>query len=145
MAVQALPQPVLDGDVTGLLGRQVHHQQLEIVDAAAIVHDQLHPIIAAIHRGPHQQAGIHHQMVGQAGVALGKHHGLAAAGEILQLQHRHPITLAGCHLADFGHHHHGAHLGLVGQLFEVGQGNGGEQLHWSAQLLEGVIGEVETH
>ena len=84
-------------------------------------------------------------MVGQAGVALGKHHGLAAAGEILQLQHRHPIALAGCHLADFGHHHHGAHLGLVGQLFEVGQGNGGEQLHWSAQLLEGVIGEVEAH
>ena len=80
MALQAFAQAVLDSDVSGLVGRQIHQHQLEVVDAAAVIDDQLHPFVAPIDRRPHQQAGIHHQVVGQAGVALGEHHCLAAAG-----------------------------------------------------------------
>ena len=98
MPMQAFPQPVLNHDVCRLVGRQLHHQQLQIVDAAAILHDQLHPIVATIHTAPHQQASIDDQMIGQAGIALGKHHRLAATGEVLQLQHRHAVPLAGGHL-----------------------------------------------
>ena len=124
MAVQTLPQPVLDGNIGGLLGLQFHHQQLEVIDAAAVINDQLHPLIAAIHGRPNQQARIHHQVIGQAPIALGKDHRLTGAREVFQLQHRHPIPLTGVHRAQLRHHHHRAHLGLVWLLLQLAQGNG---------------------
>ena len=144
MPLQALPQPVLDGDVTGLLGGELHQQQPQILDAAAIVEDQLHPLIAAIHRRPHQQPRIHHQVIGQARKRLGKHHRLTGTGEVLQLQHRHAVPLAGGHLAQLGHHRHHAHFGLVGLLLQAAQADRGQQVHLAAQLAQGVVGDVEA-
>ena len=141
---QALPQPMLDRDVAGLIRWQLHHQEAQIIDAAAVVEDQLHPFIAAIHRGPHQQAGIQHQVIGQAGKRLGKHHRLTAAGEVLQLQHRHTVALAGGHLAQLGHHRHHAHLGLIRLLLQAAQADRGQQVHLAAQLAQGVVGDVEA-
>ena len=60
-------------------------------------------------------------MVGQPGVALGKHHRLTAAGEILQLQDGHAIPLARGHLTQFGDHRDRTDLGLVGLLLQRAQ------------------------
>ena len=83
-------------------------------------------------------------MVGQAGVALGEHHRLAAAGEVFEHQNRHAISLAGVHLAQVGHHGHQAHLGLIGLLFEAAQTDGGKQAHGAAELFEGMVGKIEA-
>ena len=84
-------------------------------------------------------------MVAQTGVGLGKDHGLAAAAEVFELQHRHAVALAGGDLANFAHHDHRTHLDLVGLFLQGGQGQGGEQLQGAAELLERVVRQVKAH
>jgi hypothetical protein len=46
--MQAIAQTVLNSNIGGLISHQFNNQQLQIIDGAAIVDDQLHAIIAAI-------------------------------------------------------------------------------------------------
>ena len=74
--LEAFPQLVLNRHITGLIGVQFHHQQAQVIDGAAVIHNQLNTLIAAIHSGPHQETGLSEQMIRKPGVALGKNHRL---------------------------------------------------------------------
>ena len=143
--LQTFAQAMLHGDIAGLFRQQVHHQDLEVIDGAAIINNQLHPLIATVDRAPNHQAGIDHQVVGQAGIGFRKHHGLTAATEVFELEHGHAVALAGGDLADFRHHRHDADPGLVGLLFQAAQAHGREQADRPAELLERMVGEIEAH
>ena len=99
--VEAFPQLVLDGDVAGLIRGELNQQQIELINGAAVVDDQLHALVTPVNPSPNQEAGFSHQMICEARVALGKDHSLATSGEILELQDRHAIALACGDLAHY--------------------------------------------
>ena len=139
MLVQAFPQLVLNGDVAGLIRGELNQQQIELINGAAVVNDQLNALVTPINSSPDQEACFSHEMVREAGVALGEHHGFATSGEILELQDRHAIALTGGDLAHFSHHRNGTHFGFVRLLFQGAKTDGRQQLRRGRELFKRVI------
>jgi hypothetical protein len=52
MQLQTFPQPVLNCDVTGFIWHQLHQQQSQIIDGAAVINNQLSTVVATINRSP---------------------------------------------------------------------------------------------
>ena len=52
MSLQALPQFVLNSNITGLIGSQLHQQQAQVINRTAVIDDELHTLITTIDCSP---------------------------------------------------------------------------------------------
>ena len=83
-------------------------------------------------------------MVRQSGITLGKHHGFATSGEILQLKDGHSVPLAGGDLTQLSDHRDGTDLGLVRLLLKRPQTDGCKESSTGSELLERMVGQIKA-